>query len=616
MQQHNMNNRLFTALAAIILHLTGTLSLCAQNWDHIRTSGEYYYGIGTGADLQVATSMAVNELSSSIATHVSSTFDQRYISKDSNGKLDYTEVVASCVKTYSQSSLTNLKTWVVDGSKNNEVRVYVERSEVKKMFDQRVEKAKDMIQMAGEELESGHIDMALEYYYWAYCLVRAVQYPNTIKDSKGHILVNWLQKQINDILSGVTVKYDRREGDEVDLFFYYKDKPVSSLIFTYNDGRQWCEGTAKDGRGMIEMAPGYQTDTYHIAVEYEFKGQTLGDAEMRTIMQSIVKENFLHVEHHILAKEVPGKASDEPKIDTRLAGVKLAPSQAMIQTESSDCAEILAKVTEAIRTRNYVSAERYFTVDGRNRFRTLVRYGTGRIVGTPNVVFFKSANGNTVARGMQMAFTFGGKVKKTFVEDVVFTFDKDKRIDNVAFGLGQVAENDILCRENKWHPGTREMLMEFLENYKTAYCMKDSNYISTVFADDAVIIVGKVARVNRSSQVGERPVSLEGQQTITYNKYDKQTYLKNLKRTFQRNEFINIRFTNNDIQWLEKYKDEELYAIQIGQEYSSSTYADKGYLFLLVNMTDHDNPQIKIRTWQPNEIDKESIYHSGHFYNE
>ena len=42
----------------------------------------------------------------------------------------------------------------------------------------------------------------------------------------------------------------------------------------------------------------------------------------------------------------------------------------------------------------------------------------------------------------------------------------------------------------------------------------------------------------------------------------------------------------------------------IGQEYNSTTYADKGYLFLLVDMTDHDAPQIKIRTWQPNEVEQ------------
>ena len=109
---------------------------------------------------------------------------------------------------------------------------------------------------------------------------------------------------------------------------------------------------------------------------------------------------------------------------------------------------------------------------------------------------------------------------------------------------------------------------------------------------------------------------MEGQNVIRYNRYSKDEYLKNLERCFKRNEFINIRFSSNEVQWLEKYDKEELFAIQIGQEYNSSTYGDKGYLFLLVDMTDHESPQIKIRTWQPNEVAMEKLYNAGNFYRE
>ena len=103
---------------------------------------------------------------------------------------------------------------------------------------------------------------------------------------------------------------------------------------------------------------------------------------------------------------------------------------------------------------------------------------------------------------------------------------------------------------------------------------------------------------------------------ITTNRYTKDEYLRNLKRCFDRNEFVNIRFTNNEVQWLEKYEHEELFAIQIGQEYNSTTYGDKGYLFLLVDMTDHSAPQITVRTWQPNDVDVRMLYSAGDFYRE
>lgn len=609
----------------ICTYILLTLTASAQNWDYIRSSGEYYYGVGTGKSVEAAKNTAIDNLTTSIVTNISSTFEQNYFEKNVNGNSDFTDAMRSCVRTYSQASIANLQVWVVNNSKDNEVRVYVPCSEVKKMFDLRVERAKDMMMLAEEELETGKIDMALEYYYWAYSLIRSVQYPSQVKDNKGRVLIDQISKQIKSILSDVSIKYEKRDGDNVDMIFSYKGNPVSSLIFTYNDGRTECDDNkAKDGRGVLEMSPGYETNVYHVSIEYEFKDQARGDAEMESVLKTIVKQPFPEAEFRVSATTVQklnGKSKPNAlsQLEQASTGIILKPKQSQQAQNTEGNANTIASVINAIRNKNYYSADKYFTSDGRMRYHALIQYGQGRIVGNPNMVFFKTANGGVVARGLQMSFSFGTKAgkRKTFVEDVVFTFDANGKIDNVTFGLGQVAENDILCRDASWSDETREMLMEFMENYKTAYCLKDSDYIKNVFADDAVIIVGKVVkRKNQPSANNERAISLEGQEVISYNKYDKTTYLRNVCRTFKNNEFINIRFTNNDIQWLEKYDKEEIFGIQIGQEYSSSTYADKGFLFLLVNITDHDNPQIKVRTWQPNEVDMDKIYNAGYFYNE
>jgi hypothetical protein len=44
-----------------------------------------------------------------------------------------------------------------------------------------------------------------------------------------------------------------------------------------------------------------------------------------------------------------------------------------------------------------------------------------------------------------------------------------------------------------WSAEARQTIMEFLENYKTAYALKRIDYLRTIFDDDAVIIVGHVA---------------------------------------------------------------------------------------------------------------------------
>lgn len=586
----------------------------AQNWDYIRESGEYYYGVGYGSNEEEASERAIADLVSMIATNVSTEFQYLMDEQNTNGQLEHKSRVHNCINTYSNSTLMNVEKWVVGKEPNIQVRRYIKRSEMAKIYEDRETKARDMVKIADEALRKSKIDMALQYYYWAYSLVRSVQRPTMVRDAEGNVLVNWIPLKIESILSDISVKFDKRDGDCVDLLFYYNDSPVSSLEFTYSDGRTDCLGSAKDGRGMIEMIPGYKTDTYHINIEYEYKGQARGDAEMQSVLGVISKKFFKNAE--ILVKE--DAKAETTQATPVMTGVNLMPSEQQVVQKKDDYVDIIAKVAETIRTKNYSGAYKYFTLDGLEMYNKLITYGTGRIVGTPNIKYFKGANGNVVARGLQMSFSFKSGTKKTFVEDVVFTFDKDKKIKNVAFGLGDIAENDILCKYAPgWKDETRELIMEFMESYKTAYCLKRLDYIRSIFADDAIIIIGNVARP-RSKQASnqERPVSLEGQNVIRYNRYSKDEYLRNLERCFKRNEFINIRFSNNEVQWLEKYDKEELFAIQIGQEYNSTTYGDKGYLFLLVDMTDHDSPQIKIRTWQPNEVAMDKLYNAGNFYRE
>ena len=365
--------------------------------------------------------------------------------------------------------------------------------------------------------------------------------------------------------------------------------------------------------------------------EYEYKNLARGDDELQAVLNVVAKAAFPESSVSVKGRAAQGGtsvAASRPTARPATASVAStdAPAEASAagpspsQTVDDDAlyCEAMEKVLAAIKSRNYVKASSCFTLEGLDVYNKLISYGTGRVVGQPDMVYYRSSNGQVVARGLQMSFSFmNGKRKKTFVEDVVFTFNPDKKISNVAFGLGKVAESDILNRYAPgWKDETRELIMEFLENYKTAYCLKRLDYIRDIFADDAVIIVGNIVKRNLAVVPEERAISLEGQDIIKYNRYDKETYLANLARTFKLNEFINLRFTNNDVQWLEKYEDAEIYGIQIGQEYTSSRYADKGYLFLLVDMTDHNAPQIKVRTWQPNEVSMSKIFSAGDFYND
>ena len=180
--------------------------------------------------------------------------------------------------------------------------------------------------------------------------------------------------------------------------------------------------------------------------------------------------------------------------------------------------------------------------------------------------------------------------------------------DNIAFGLGKTAEDDIL-NKGVWSESARKVLMAFLENYKTAYALKRLDYINTIFDDDAVIIVANVAK--RAKGIIGDGKSYQDDKIIKYNRYSKDQYLKNLSRCFGANEFINIRFANNDV--VKLGKGGETYGIQIAQDYYSSTYGDKGYLFLEVDVNNPKQPIIKVRTWQPEKDPNFGLYGPGDF---
>lgn len=609
-------NRIVCAMVALlapVLTMRGAL-----NWAEISTSGNYYYGEGHGKNANDAMEQAKAQIAGSIVSHVSNTFTLESDEKRRLGETEYRALLQMRVNTYSNATLTNLKTWDINGTEPNiTVRLYIEKAEVQKAFDARKDLAVSMVNNAEKFLEYRNIDLALQHYYWAYSLIRSLQSPYELKDENGNLLITTIPARISEILANIGVEYVGRDGDFIDLLFKYKGEPVSSIEFSYNDGRSECSGMAKDGRGMIEMCPGYTTDVYHLSVDYMGINQAKGDVDLYSVLQSLPVKAFPRAEISVADK---GKKSEAVEMVKDTAPVMNAMPNADDATTSvpdiAACARTVETVVNAFIRRNSLAADTCFTREGYSRYRALMKYGNARVVGEPCLKYYKTQNGFVVSRGLRMSFSFRGKVKKTFVEDVVFTLDRNAKIDNVTFGLGKIAEDDIMLKDARgWNDAIREMLLEFMENYKTAYCMKDSVYIRNIFADDATIIVGRVVRRHRFTDA-DMNMSDRGKEVIRYNRLTKDQYLKNLRRTFDSNEFINLRFTHNDIQWLEKYEKENLFAIQIGQEYHSSSYGDKGYLFLLVDMTNPDAPLIKVRTWQPNEEDISKLYNAGDFRND
>lgn len=604
-------NRFYYILLILVNY---SLSSFSQNWDYIKSSGEYYYGESMAASEAEADKEALAQLVSMIAVHVSSDFSQSYEQISNGSEMNHNQYVHNCIQTYSSSTLTNCEKMTIGTEPNITVRRWMKRSELASIYESRIAKAKDMVEMAREAVDRRKLGMALQYYYWAYSLIRSVQYPNDVKDDEGHLLVNWIIPQMRNILSDIKVTVEQVDGENVDLLFTYKGGSISEVEFSYNDGREMCIGKAKDGRGTMQMIPNYDGKNYYLDIEYEYKSLARGDAEMESVLNVVSKAVIPEA-----SDKLNGQTARKPISSTIIkeeVGIKLVPSSTQVVSDANVYENTMKKILAAIRTHRHTDAYNCFTIEGREMFDQLIGYGKGRIVGTPNISYYKSQKGSVVARGLQMSFSFRNGTKTTFVEDVAFTLNEKGKVENVAFGLGHNTENDILSKKLMWKEETREQLMEFLENYKTAYCLKRLDYIKSIFSDDAIIIVGNVARQYTPRNNRDGGISHKGKTIITLNRYTKDRYIQNLARCFRRNEFINIRFTQSDIQKLEKNADQEIICVQLGQDYNSTIYADQGYLFLMIDMTDKDAPFIKVRTWQPEPDPKFGYYNAGDFYDE
>lgn len=188
-------------------------------------------------------------------------------------------------------------------------------------------------------------------------------------------------------------------------------------------------------------------------------------------------------------------------------------------------------------------------------------------------------------------------------QEAVIEFDKAGKITDFRFALdAQLSESMERCG-SVVETERRMIILDYIEQFRTAYCTKDINFMEKIFSDDAVIITGKVIRT-RPNDFGKSNAK------VVYNKQTKQEYLKNLKRAFMRNKYIDVKFseigggeTDGGCPGITRSQNNpNFYGVRLFQEWKSSNYSDEGYVFLLWNFTNENEPVIEVRTWQPSYI--------------
>ena len=180
-------------------------------------------------------------------------------------------------------------------------------------------------------------------------------------------------------------------------------------------------------------------------------------------------------------------------------------------------------------------------------------------------------------------------------QECVVEFDKRGQITDFRFVFDtQLSESMERCGavvelERKMQ------ILKYCDRFRTAYCTKDIKYLEQVFSDDALIITGRVIKSKPSEVIPTGP-------KVLYKKQTKKEYLQNLSNAFRSNRYIRVKFDNVSIE--AHPTDKNIYAVTLRQEWNAQRYSDEGYVFMIWDFTNPDAPQIHVRTWQPEWLDK------------
>ena len=587
----------------LLLPLTSLAQTAEERAEQMKANAEYICGEGWGDTYNSADQAALADLISKISLNISNSFEIKEEEFNTNSNFDSKTAIISVMNSYAQATLTNTFNLVISNTPQTHVLRYIRKSEVNKIFDERKEKVFDYVRSAMKAEEKAKIDDALRNYYWAFAMVRSLQYPNSVKmtiDGVQRLLVTWIPQQIEEIMSNLSTKIASKDGNEINLFIKYKGEPVTSLDYTYFDGQTWSNlYSAKDGMGIVELRPGVKINSLQLKYEYEYADQCQIDKELESVMQLFKGTSFKNASVYINNLDKKSAVSSEAKkeFEKSVKTESAANLETLSKVENEkELAGIMTKVINAIKAKDYDSVSDCFSEDGLEMYKKLLNYGQARLLGDPQFSFYTMGK-RVVCRSIPMAFSFKNNRRK-FVEDVTFTFDENKKIECVAFGLGSQAKTDIFNKGvGAWSDYAKMVIATFLENYKTAFALKRLDYLESVFDDNATIITGHIIKkAPKVAMEGESFIN-SNNKLIKYTRQTKSEYMRKLKMCFQSNQFINIRFADNDV--VKMGAGGETYGIQIKQDYYSTNYGDHGYLFLMVDFNDPDNPSIKVRTWQP-----------------
>ena len=576
-------------------------------------SGDCYYGTGKSFNVDEARDKALSELTKQIVVRVSSSFTEKIQEKDKN----LTECTESILKTHSAATLRNVKTIqkpVNDGS--IEVFCYLKRLEVQKIFDERKKLIYEIAKKAENYACEYNFAYSLKLYYFAAILLNSLPDQNVIFNGINY--TSELPERINDIILKIGFDFqDERQISEkereVTLQVFSKKHPVALLDFTFWDGNNQISVQARDGFATLRLV-GSSIKFAELKMNLKYAYYECRDEySVVSNLWNLVNKPTFKAQKTVQLKKKPisalkslvSKKADLSKFNIRLEYEDdSAPVEEIIK-ETQDFLDILesgniSKIEVAFPNDDFMKrkAVDYLTC---NKACPLDR----NILSKLN----KTRDGWELRR-IRMLHQYPS-IHKQSTEYLVLDFSKYGELVDLNIAITDFLYNRFVEESkysNDWN--NRQEIIKFLEKYRTAYMTRDIETVDLMFAEDAIIIVGR--KLKRKvlppdlvgyQQFGDQP-------DYEYLTFKKNEYIARQKQIFKYQKDILLDFASFDI--IRKNNAPDIYGVEMRQNYTSTTYADEGYLFLLIDFGEID-PLIYVRAWQPNTWSKEQLIRTANF---
>lgn len=586
----------------------------AQSIDEIKKNSNYIWGEGNGTTMSDAEGEALRQMSVQISVSVyNSSYDEE--SNDNS-------VQKAVLQSVSSAKFTNVQMRVLEEEPNARVFCFMPRSEVKKMFEKRASHITNMVD-AGKTAESRMmIDEALRNYYWALVLAKTTPEPVEIEfnDKKGEA-TSLLPIKIKSVLAMINASVDEiQDGKNLILGFTYNGKPVSSLNFKYNDGQSIVGPiVARDGIGEASMASIPADGKLHLTYELRFRNEVdPTDSDIAGAFNAGLLPNINSSVAIAIKSNSKKKAAAPVLASAEILAAQPTNDKRSIAMQNADNTDDLQKavlaVEAAISSNNPKSAFNYFTPEGYTLFANLMaKNGKVTLVGKAQNHNFIIADGYIIGRATNIKRQF--RNGKAFMEKLVYRFNPESRkIESVAFALTQRAENDIMNAAASWPEVSRWAILNFMEDYQTAFALKRTDYINSIFSDDALIITGTILKkLDNAERAFDRSKSLDlgGPKDIAYSQLSKTEYIDRLRKIFNTREYVHLQFEDNvtrmiDLPAINGINKGAAFGIEIKQRYESTGYSDDGYLTMVFD-TRGKLPIIHVRLWQPDKNNMMSL---------